>query len=320
MNTVPLIALLIAFLVFCLFALLYRWVRRLDEVQQRLAAPIPAAEVKSQRPDVSSPTRQGPISGTINRHFGGSSWAARVEHQLTAASTNLTVGEYWLIQASCALLGLGGGWLISGQFVGGLLLAIGGGILPNMILAGRRAKRNRAFGDQLPDLLSLLVGSLRSGYGLMHACRLIQEEMPNPMATEFGQVIKETMLGYSVNDALDHLVERLDNDDLELIVDSIHIQNEVGGSLAEVLATISDTIRERIKLKGEIQAMTGQQRMTGWLLTALPFCIATGMMLLNPDYMMGLFQPGLMLLIPIGAVIMVIIGNVVMRWVVQIEV
>ena len=312
MSTVFLITGLVFISVTCLFAALSRWVRWVNTVQERLAVPAPVVEV--------TPQRARPLSDRINRYLQGSSLAARMERQLTAANTNLTVGEYWLIQIGCAGLGLGIGWIVSGQIIGGLLLAVGGWLLPGLILARRRAKRAKMFGDQLPDLLSLLVGSLRAGYGLMHACRLIQQEMPDPMATEFGQVIKETMLGYSVDDALDHLVERVDNDDLELVVAAIHIQNEVGGSLAEVLATISETIRERIKFKGDILAMTGQQRMTGWLLTALPFVIATGLMLLNPEYMMGLFQPGLTLAIPIGALVLVVIGNLTMRWMMKIEV
>lgn len=312
MNTVFLIACFVAVSVGCFFAIIWRWVGRTNEIQQRLAVPMPVAALV--------PVRQGSISDQINRQWGGSALAARTERHLAAANSSLTVGEYWLIQVGCAGLGLGGGWIVSGQLVGGLLLAIGGWLLPGLVLQRRRAKRTKMFGDQLPDLLSLLVGSLRAGYGLMHACRLIQQEMPDPMATEFGQVIKETMLGISVDDALDHLVERVGNEDLELVVAAIHIQNEVGGSLAAVLATISDTIRERIKFKGDIQAMTGQQRMTGWLLTALPFVIATGMMLLNPDYMMGIFQPGLILAIPIGAVVLIVIGNLAMRWMMKIEV
>lgn len=299
-------------LVFCLLAVLYRWIRQLDEVQQRLSQEATTAELK--------PQRRRSFSDKLNHQLQGSSWAVRVEQQLAAADVHLTVTEYGLLQLGCALVAFCMGWIIARQLIGGVLLAVVGGMLPNFVLNQRRAKRTKAFGNQLPDLLNLLVGSLRSGYGLMHACRIIQQEMPNPMASEFGQVIKETALGYSVNDALDHLVERLNNEDLELIVSSIHIQNEVGGSLAEVLSTISDTIRERVKLKGEIQAMTSQQRMTGWLLTAMPFGIATFMMLINPDYMMGLFQPSWVLSIPIGAVIMIVIGNIVMRWVVQIEV
>lgn len=312
MDTLFFLACFMGSFVFCLFAVLYRWIRRLDEVQQRLSQDVTEAELK--------PQRRRQLSDKLNHRIQGSSWANRVERQLAAANVNLTVTEYGLIQIGCALVALIIGWVIAHQLAGGVLLAIVGGMLPNMVLSQRRAKRAKAFGDQLPDLLNLLVGSLRSGYGLMHACRIIQQEMPNPMASEFGQVIKETALGYSVNDALDHLVERMNNDDLELIVSSIHIQNEVGGSLAEVLATISETIRERIKLKGEIQAMTSQQRLTGWMLTAMPFGIATFMMLINPDYMMGLFQPGWVLIIPIGALVMIIIGNIVMRWVVQIEV
>ena len=140
------------------------------------------------------------------------------------------------------------------------------------------------------------------------------------MAAEFSQTMRETRLGYGISEALAHLVERIDNEDLELVVASIQIQNEVGGSLAEVLDTISETIRERIKIKAEIQTMTSQQRMTGWLMSGLPILLAVGMTLLNPDYMMALFQPGWILAIPIGALVMIVIGNIVMRIVVRIEV
>ncbi len=132
-------------------------------------------------------------------------------------------------------------------------------------------------------------------------------------------MLRETALGFSIGDALDHLVERVQNDDLALIVTAIHIQNEVGGSLAEVLETISQTIRERIQLKGEVNALTAQARITGSILTALPFLVGTALMLLNPEYMMGIFQPGWPLIIPTAAVIMVIFGNILMRKLTQIE-
>jgi tight adherence protein B len=140
------------------------------------------------------------------------------------------------------------------------------------------------------------------------------------MASEFGRVLKETALGYSLSDALDHLVERVQNDDLELVVTAVHIQSEVGGSLADVLDTISRTIRERIQLKGQIQAMTSQQRITGTVLSALPFLLGTVLFLMSPDYMSGILQPGWPLLIPVGATIMVIFGNIVMGQVTKIDV
>jgi tight adherence protein B len=183
-----------------------------------------------------------------------------------------------------------------------------------------RNKRVKAFGEQLPDMLTLLTGSLRAGYGLLYAITVIEKEMPEPMCSEFGRVVKETALGYSLSDALDHLVERIQNDDLELIVTAIHIQSEVGGSLADVLDTISRTIRERIQLKGQVQAITAQQRMTGSVLTALPFVLGTVLFLISPDYMSGMLQPGWPLLIPIGTTVMVILGNIVMVQVTRIEV
>jgi tight adherence protein B len=311
MSLVVTIGLLVSLSVFCFFAAFYGWLRWVNEVQQRLAGPA--------LPEVVEPRRR-PISDRINRHLGHTSFAMRVEAQLARANINLTVAEFWLIQSGCALLGLIIGWLISGLWVSGLVLALLAWLLPNWIVQRRRARRSKAFADQLPDMLSLLVSSLRAGYGLLHACRVVQQEMPDPIGPEFAQVLTETTLGYSIGDALNHLVERVENEDLELVVSAIHIQNEVGGSLADVLDTISETIRERIKLQGELRAMTSQQRMTGWLMTGLPILLGAGMMLLNPDYMMELFKPGWILVIPIGAIVMIILGNLAMRWVSRIEV
>jgi tight adherence protein B len=311
MNTLFLSALFVGFTIFCLFASFQGWWRRKEAIEQRLA---PVAVIVE-----STPPRRHPLSNQINQYVGNWAVAARVERQLVAANVILTVGEYWLIQAGCILLGFIGGWFVSGQFFGGLLLAAIGWALPGFILQRRRISRSNAFADQLPDMLSLLVGSLRAGYGLMHACLVIQQEMPDPMASEFAQTMRETRLGYSINEALAHLVERIANEDLELVVASIQIQNEVGGSLADVLDSISETIRERIKIKAEIHTMTSQQRMTGWLMSGMPILLAIGMTLLNPDYMMGMFHPD-WLFIPIGALIMIVIGNIVMRIVVRIEV
>jgi tight adherence protein B len=149
---------------------------------------------------------------------------------------------------------------------------------------------------------------------------VIEKEMPEPIASEFGRVLKETALGYSLSDALDHLVERVQNEDLELVVTAIHIQSEVGGSLADVLETISRTIRERIQLKGQIRAMTSQQAATGMLLSALPMLVGTAFFFINPDYMNEMLQPGWPLIMPISAVVMVILGNIVMKQVTKIEI
>ncbi len=211
------------------------------------------------------------------------------------------------------------GWLISRNLLGGLLLSGFGWMAPGLYLKQAQTKRAADFATQLPDMLNLLVGSLRAGYGLLHACNVVKDEMPNPIGAEFARVIKEVSLGFSVTTALDHMVDRLKDEDLSLIVTAIHIQNEVGGSLADVLESTAATIRERIKLKGQIRVMTSQQRATGWVLTALPFAAGTFLMLLNPDYMMEMFQPGWPMLIPLSATVMVILGNMTMRMVMKVE-
>src|SRR5690606_33892306 len=106
----------------------------------------------------------------------------------------------------------------SGMAISGLALSCIGWMLPGIYLSRKHAKRVKAFADQLPDLLTMLIGSLRAGYGLLYAVSVVEKEMPEPMASEFGRVVRETALGYSIGDALDHLVERIQNDDLALVV------------------------------------------------------------------------------------------------------
>lgn len=255
----------------------------------------------------------------VNEKIGRFSVVARTEQQLVAADSKLTPSEYFMIRVGCAVLAFVIGRLVSGYLIGGLLLSVFGWLAPMFYIKRQKSKRAQAFEEQLPDMLSLIVGSLRAGYGLLQACKLVQKEMPEPISTEFARVVKETSLGVSLDDALDHLAARIQNDNLKMIVTSIHIQNEVGGSLAEVLEVVSNTIRERIKLQGEIRVMTTSQRFTGWILSGLPFVMGTVLMMLNPEYMMEIFKPGPILAVPIGACILMIMGNIVMNQLMKID-
>jgi tight adherence protein B len=143
--------------------------------------------------------------------------------------------------------------------------------------------------------------------------------MPAPISEEIGRVVREVGLGLSLPEALDHLVNRVHSDDLELIVTAINIQHEVGGNLASILETISQTIRDRVRLHGEIRSLTAQQTLTGYLLSLLPFIVGLILFLLSPKYMMRLLTPGPTLCIPIGAVISIGIGFFVMRKLTAIE-
>ncbi len=311
MNPILIIVLLVVLAIFAAMTAIFRWLAWTREVEERLAEsfkPV-AAEISG---------RKAMASG-LNNRLRGLAFGERIERQLAAADSNLSVGEFVLLRVGLGLAGMVAGWVITGRPIAGVPLLALGWMLPGLQLSRKQSKRAKDFGNQLPDMLTMLVGSFRAGYGLLHAISVVKDEMPSPIGPEFGRVLKETALGFSIGDALDRLVERVDNDDLELIVTAVHIQNEVGGSLAEVLETISSTIRERIQLKGEVRALTAQARITGSVLTGLPILVGMVLMLINPDYMMGIFQPGWPLLIPVSAVIMVIIGNVLMRKLTKIE-
>lgn len=311
MAVLLLISLSVMAMVLLVAAGIYQFIAKKSAMQQRLDKALKSEDEQS--------FNERPMSA-VNKKIGHLSIVSRTEKQLIAADSKLTPTEYFVIRVGLAILTFVIGRFVSGYLIGGMLLSVFGWMGPAYYIRRQRAKRSQAFEEQLPDMLSLVVSSLRAGYGLLQACTLVQQEMPDPISTEFARVIKETTLGVSVDDALDHLVERIDNDDLKMIVTSIHIQNEVGGSLADVLDTVSNTIRERIKLRGEIRVMTTSQRFTGWILSSLPFGMGTVLMMLNPEYMMEIFQPGPILAVPIGACVLMIMGNIVMNQLMKIEV
>lgn len=292
-----------------------------------LAGPDPELEERwafSVRPVVQAQGAAGgkgpsPLATQLNTRIGRMGFAGRIAVDLARANLPMTVSEYVLFNVGAVAVGFLLGGLLTRQFVGALMLATLAYFIPGLYVKQRQAQRLKQFQAQLPDVLSLLVSSLRAGYGLIHAMGLVVQEMPPPSSEEFGRVVREVGLGFSMKDALAHLVRRVDSDDLELMVTAINIQHEVGGNLAEILETISDTLRERVRLKGEISVMTSSQRLTSYLLLGLPIFIGVAIMLINPEYMMGMFQPGWPLLIPISAGIMMIFGFIMTRKVVQFD-
>ena len=146
------------------------------------------------------------------------------------------------------------------------------------------------FENQLPDTLGLWVNALRSGYSVLQSMEAIARDAPEPTATEFRRVVQEVQLGIDMEDALEHLLNRVESEDLDLVITAVNIQREVGGNLAEILEVISHTVRERIKLKGEIRVLTAQGRVTGYLISFLPIILALFLYTINPGYMGNLFE------------------------------
>lgn len=313
LNPLFVISFLVTLTVFFVLAGLYKWLTWTREIDERFEISIQASNFGGWGGPRSSRTKE--MKQRLNKSF----YFTNLRQQLSQAGLHLTVYEYMALRFGLVVVLILAGWLLAHNPIGGILLAIAAWVAPGMYLRNKRESRRKLFETQLPDVLNLLVSSLQAGYGLQQALNIIVKEMPEPAAGEFSRVLKEVQLGYSLDDALDHLVERVHSDDLALIVTAIHIQNEVGGSLAEVIQNISKTILERIRINGEIQTLTAEQRMSGTILTALPFLLGTVFMLINPDYMMGMFQPGWPLLIPIIATIMTIIGYLMMRQMLKLD-
>lgn len=259
------------------------------------------------------------LSDRVNRQLNKAGFGSKLTIELAQAGSQLTTAEFMTINIGLILGSLVLGTLISQTIVAGLALSVLAAFGPRIWLKRKKDKRMGEFQQQLPDVLALIVGSLSAGYGLVQAMKLVAQEMPSPSKDEYTRVVNETSLGYSLHEALAHLVDRMESEDLLMVVTAINIQNEVGGNLGSILDSIAGTIRDRVKLQGEIRTMTGMQRGTGYMLAGMPFAVGVLLLLVNPSYMMPLFTfPWFF--IPIGAVVSMGIGLVLMNKLTQMDV
>jgi tight adherence protein B len=202
-----------------------------------------------------------------------------------------------------------------------------GFFLPRIWLGRRKSGRLNAFNKQLPDTITLLANALRAGSSFLQAIELVVRESRPPVSLEFGRVIREVNLGLPFEQALENMVRRVRSDDLELMATAISIQHTVGGNLAEILDSIAYTIRERVRIKGEIKTLTAQQRLSGYVVGFLPIGLAGFLFVAAPNFMDAMFlnPPGILGL-PAGVVIlifggfMMFIGFMLIRKIVDIEV
>lgn len=220
------------------------------------------------------------------------SFARNWRQQLSRADIKLTVSEYAALHvvSMFGFFALGYFVLFGQQIVMAIISGFVGFFIPRLYVARVTGSRLIKFENQLPDTLGLWVNALRSGYSVLQSMEAISRDAPEPTATEFKRVVQEVQLGIDMEDALEHLVSRLESEDLDLVITAVNIQREVGGNLAEILDVISHTIRERIKLKGEIRVLTAQGRATGYLISGLPIVLGLFLYTINPDYMGHLFE------------------------------
>ncbi len=193
------------------------------------------------------------------------------------------------------IFGLGVGfvaWFFGGQIIiVGLLGAGVGMMIPRFYVRKQQENRLVKFSEQLPDMLGLVVNGLRAGFSIMQALEAVSKELPPPISDEFRRVVQEIQIGLNISRALDNLYRRIPSEDLDLTITAMNVQREVGGNLAEILDTITYTIRERIRIKGEIRVLTSQVVYSSRFLSCLPVLIAIALWFMNRPYMMIFFNP-----------------------------
>jgi len=200
--------------------------------------------------------KQTPLTDWINTRVEKSSFGDRIARSLARADIKMKPGEYVaLIIISAFGTGLVA-WFTGGRSILiGLIGAILGLFFPNMYINSQQKGRLTKFNNQLPDMLNLMVNGLRAGYSTMQAMEAVSKELPAPICDEFRRVVQEIQLGVPMEKAMDNLLKRIPSDDLDFVITAMNVQREVGGNLAEVMDTISFTIRERIRIKGEIRGI-----------------------------------------------------------------
>jgi tight adherence protein B len=222
------------------------------------------------------------------------------------------------------VLGLAGGGFIVGMVVRGPLLAMAmaavAGWLPFVWIGARHQKRSKALIDQLAEALAMMASSLRSGYSFMRAMQVVRDEMDPPISEEFGRVLDELNVGVSHERALRHLLERCPQGDIELVVTACQIQATVGGNLAEILDTTAGMIRERVRLQGEISALTAEGRLSASILIALPVLLGLIVNHLSPGYLTPLIQTHIGMMLSIGACSGMLMGMLVIRKMLQVQI
>lgn len=291
-------------------------------VMDRLGKATAAAEDVTGQPAAKADLKEGFlwVLGQLGRLSPRRSSLQEIQTDLIKAGIMMRAEEYIGLTLLTGAIAYTVIFLLSGSIFFGLLGALFGLILPGIIVNSKKGRRSRAMTDQLPEALNIIASGLRAGFSFPQALSVVVREMEGPLSLEFSRLLRENRLGKPMDDALNDMFGRIENDDLELLITALLIQRQVGGNLAEVLDNISHTIRERVRIKGEIRSLTAEGRMSAIILMLLPVAVALILTILNPDYILTLVREPIGIFMIIGAVIMQIIGVFFIRKIVAIDV
>jgi tight adherence protein B len=282
----------------------------LERLERYAAGARPAEATGGDRTGIADLVAKSTALAQLNRVVERRDFGANLLRDLGAADLKLKPSEFIAIWAA-ATVGIPVVMFFVGFVVpslqnpilllGGLLL---GFFIPRFWLGFRKGSRLKAFNKQLPDTVTLIANALRAGSSFLQSIELVVRESRPPISTEFSRVIREVNLGLPFDLAMENMVRRVKSEDFELMATAISIQHQVGGNLAEILDSIAFTIRERIRIKGEIRTLTAQQRMSGYVVGGLPFFLALFIYVAAPSFFNPMFSaPPAVLGIPLGVIL-----------------
>lgn len=268
------------------------------------------------------PWREGMLAfgKTLGKSKLGKKYREKVEIKLIQAHLPLKPEEYiainMMIFTAVAVLF----FAFTENLLAAIAFAILSAYIPGIYVSARKKEILHKIDQQLPDTLALISNTLKSGYSFLQAVDTASKELPPPISLEFQQIIKEINLGVNTEKALEGFSKRVQSKDLELIIMAVLIQRQIGGNLSEILDNISETIRSRIKIKGEIKVLTAQGRASGVIISLLPVVVGVLLYFINPSYIMELFRNPMGWAMLALAIVMQCIGIFLIRIIVRIEV
>ena len=261
----------------------------------------------------------GKFRNWINKYLGAFS-SEKLQVKISSAYWQVSDTEFILIRILITVLGFVFGWVIPGNILGGVFLGAIAFMVPPILLDRAISQRQRKFHEQLLDVLIMIKGAVQAGYSLMQALDLTVEQVNQPSAEEYGRVLREVRFGIPLEQALLNLAERMENDDLQIVVTAIIINTQVGGNLSTVLEATISTIRDRLHLFGEIKSLSAYARYVGNFLTLMPFITGLVIFIINPGYFDTVKTELFTQVALVMALIGVFVGNIWIRNIVRIRV
>ncbi|MBI2911465.1 MAG: type II secretion system F family protein [Chloroflexi bacterium] len=274
--------------------------------------------LRSADPILISATEAAP--GAVERWLLGTGLGRRWAIDLMQADLSWRASEYLALRVAMAGALLAVGLLLTRNALTASLFAAAGLALPMLFVQRRRQQRFTKIADQLLDALSVLTNSLKVGHGLLQALEDVARDIPPPISSEIARVVREVRLGAAIEVALQRLATRCRSYDLDLVVTVMLIQRVTGGNLAEVLENIAHTIRERLRIQGEMRTLTAEGRLSGWILGSLPIFLVVAIQLVQPDYLSTLFQTHQGRLLLAASAVLEVVGFILIRRMVTVEV